>query len=73
MKVGFFTGDFLKSFFDRDVLPFWNQRLLSEITPDDLRQLCAKVKDKGAPATAIHIRDIVKQIFASIHMTAWKC
>jgi integrase len=45
-------------------LPNWNHRLLTEITPDDLRQLCAKVKDRGAPATAIHVRDIVKQIFA---------
>ena len=31
---------------------------------NDLRQLCAKVKDRGAPAIAIHGRDIVKQIFA---------
>ena len=35
----------------------------SEISPDDLRQLCGKVKERGAPATAIHVRDIVKQIF----------
>lgn len=34
------------------------------MTPDDLRQLCAKVKERGAPATAVHVRDIVKQIFA---------
>ena len=25
--------------------------------------LCGKVKDRGAPATAIHVRDIIKQIF----------
>jgi hypothetical protein len=36
---------------------------MSEITPDDLRALCNKVKGRGAPATAIHVRDIVKQIF----------
>jgi len=44
-------------------------RLLTEITPDDLRALCNKVKDRGAPATAIHVRDIVKQIygFAILH------
>ena len=44
--------------------PCWNNRLLTEITPDDLRALCGKVKDRGAPATAIHVRDIVKQIYA---------
>ena len=25
--------------------------------------LCLKVKERGAPATAIHVRDIVKQIY----------
>ena len=58
------TRSMRKSIFDRDILPFWKQRLLAEITPDDLRQLCVKVKERGAPATAIHVRDIVKQIFA---------
>jgi integrase len=32
-------------------------------TPDDLRSLCKKVKDRGAPATAFHVRDIIKQIY----------
>lgn len=49
--------------FDRDIAPAWKKRLLVEITPEDLRGLCKKVKDRGAPATAIHVRDIVKQIF----------
>lgn len=49
--------------YDRDILPLWRNRLLTEISPDDLRTLCGKVRDRGAPATAIHIRDIVKQIF----------
>jgi len=52
-----------KAIFDRDILPTWKNRLLSEITPDDLRGLCAKVKERGAPATAIHVRDIIKQIY----------
>ena len=53
-----------KAIFDRDILPTWSNRLLSEVTSDDLRSLCGKVKDRGAPATAIHVRDIVKQIYA---------
>ena len=40
------------------------ERLLTEITPDDLRALCMKVKKRGAPATAIHVRDIVTQVYA---------
>lgn len=50
--------------YERDVLPIWKNRLLTEVTPDDLRALCTKVRDRGAPATAIHVRDIVKQIFS---------
>lgn len=57
------TRSMRKAIFDRDIIPVWKNRLLTEITPDDLRALCAKVKDRGAPATAIHVRDIVKQIY----------
>ena len=58
-----------RSIFDRELLPVWRNRLLREITPDDLRALCAKIVDRGAPATAIHVRDILKQIysFAILH------
>ncbi|GEP61366.1 hypothetical protein RSO01_85320 [Reyranella soli] len=58
-----------KSIFERDLLPAWRNRLLTEIEPDDLRAHCAKIVARGAPATAIHVRDIVKQIygFAILH------
>lgn len=63
------TRSMRRSIFDRDVLPVWQNRLLTEITPDDLRAHCAKIVERGAPATAIHVRDIVKQIcgFAILH------
>ncbi len=63
------TRSMRKTIFDRDILPIWKNRLLIEITPDDLRTLCSKVKERGAPATALHVRDIVKQIygFAILH------
>lgn len=53
-----------KHIIDRDILPVFQNRKLKEVTPDDLRALCNKVKARGAPATAIHIRDIVKQVYA---------
>lgn len=58
-----------KSILDRDLLPVWRNRLLTEIEPNDLRTHCAKIVARGAPATAIHVRDIVKQIygFAILH------
>ncbi|SFK13048.1 Integrase [Methylocapsa palsarum] len=52
-----------RAIFERDILPKFRSRLLTEITPDDLRAMCAKVKERGAPATAVHVRDIVKLIF----------
>ncbi|MDX8468498.1 tyrosine-type recombinase/integrase [Mesorhizobium sp. VK25A] len=62
-KMAESTRSMRKAIFDRDILPIWQKRLLTEITSDDLRALCVRVKDRGAPATAIHIRDIVKQIY----------
>jgi integrase len=63
------TRSMRRAIFDRDIVPVWRNRLPTEITPDDLRALCMKVKERGAPATAIHVRDIVKQIygFAILH------
>jgi integrase len=63
------TRSMRKSILDRDILPVFQNRLLTEITADDLRDLCNKVKARGAPATAIHVRDIVKQVygFAILH------
>jgi integrase len=58
-----------RSIFERELLPKWRHRLLTEITPDDLRAHCGAIVERGAPATAIHVRDIVKQIygFAILH------
>jgi hypothetical protein len=43
-----------RSIFERELLPRWRTRLLTEITPDDLRAHCGAIVERGAPATAIH-------------------
>ncbi len=53
-----------RTVYNRDIAPVFQNRLLHEIKPDDIRAVCLKVKDRGAPATAIHVRDIIKQIYA---------
>lgn len=53
-----------RSIYDRDLERPWKNRLLTEITPNDLRALCQRIKERGAPATAVHVRDITKQIFS---------
>lgn len=58
------TRSMRRAIYERDILPKFRNRLLTEISADDLRAICAKVKERGAPATAVHARDIVKLIFA---------
>ena len=53
-----------RSIYERDILPTFRNRLLTEISPEDLRAMCEKVKARGAPATAVHVRDIVKLVYA---------
>ena len=62
-KMADSTRAMRKSIVDRDILPVFQNRLLTEIQAEDLRALCNKVKERGAPATAVQIRDIVKQVY----------
>ncbi|WP_409516902.1 phage integrase central domain-containing protein, partial [Escherichia coli] len=58
-----------QSIIDRDITPVWGRKLLSEITPSLLREYCDKIKARGAPATAIQVRNIVSAVFkfAALH------
>ena len=53
-----------KTVIDRDILPVFQNRRMAEIGPEDLRALCGKIKARGAPATAVIAREIVKLVFA---------
>jgi integrase len=53
-----------KTVIDRDILPVFQNRRMAEVGPEDLRALCAKIKGRGAPATAVIAREIVKLVFA---------
>ena len=37
----------------RDVLPAFDKRKMWEVTEGDVRQLCERIVDRGAPATAV--------------------
>lgn len=63
-KMADSTRAMRRAVFERDILPTFRNRLLTEISPDDLRAMCGKVKERGAPATAVHVRDIVKLVYA---------
>lgn len=59
-----------RSIFERELLPVWRNRLLKEITPDDLRAHCGAIVDRGAPATAIHAATFSSRSTASRSCTA---
>ena len=42
------TRNMRRSILNREVLPHWRNRLLSEITPDDLRAHCKSIVERGA-------------------------
>src|SRR5258708_11628265 len=52
-----------RAVYTRDIYPRFKKRLLTEITEDDVRTLCEKVKARNAPATALHVRDVIKAVF----------
>lgn len=48
-----------QSILERDLLPKLGRRKLEEISDVDVRELCERILNRGAPATAVHVRDIV--------------
>ncbi|WP_430982012.1 phage integrase central domain-containing protein [Burkholderia stabilis] len=62
-KMADITRSVRRSIVVRDILPAFKKRFLSEVTADDLRALYIRVKERGALATAVHLSDIVKQIY----------
>lgn len=62
-KMADSTRDMRKSVYERDLKVTFGRLKLSEINHDDLRKLCDKIVDRGAPATAIQAREIVQAVF----------
>lgn len=57
------TRDMRHSIYARDLASKFGNRKLKEITHEDLRALTTAIVERGAPATAVHVRDIVLQVF----------
>lgn len=53
-----------RSIYERDVAREFQNRLLPEIEPQDIRALCERIVSRDAPATAIHVREQIKLVFA---------
>lgn len=57
------TRDMRRSIYERELSPTFGNRKLTEITHEDLRILTDTIVDRGAPATAVHVREVVMQVF----------
>lgn len=62
-KMAESTRDMRRSVYERDLKRPFGSLLLHEITHNELRSVCDTILARGAPATAVHARDIVKLVF----------
>lgn len=57
------TRDMRRSVYERELKSKFGNQKLVEITHEDLRALTDAIVERGAPATAVHSREIVLQVF----------
>ena len=57
------TRDMRRSVYVRDVKPKFGNVKLTEITHEDVRMMAGGIVARGAPATAVHAREIVMLVF----------
>lgn len=57
------TRDMRRSIYERELKPKFGNQKLCEITHEDLRTLTNTIVERGAPATAVHVREVVMQVF----------
>ncbi len=53
-----------KAVVNRNIIPELGGLRLDELTTEDVRAMCDKVKARGAPSAAVIARDILKQMYA---------
>ncbi len=58
-----FTRDMRRAVYERDLKARFGNLKLTEITHEDLRALTDAIVERGAPATAVHAREIVYQVY----------
>ena len=62
-KVADSTRDMRRSVYVRDVQPRFEKAKLDEVTHEDVRKMADAIVARGAPATAVHAREIVLLVY----------
>ena len=55
--------DMRRAVYERELKPRFGKWKLVEITHEDLRGVTDAIVERGAPATAVHVREVVMQVF----------
>lgn len=58
------TRSMRRSVFNRAILPALGGYRLEQIKAEDVRDMCMKIKEQGAPSTAVAARDCLKLMYA---------
>ena len=57
------TRDMRKAVYTRELKKLFGNQKLTEITHEDLRSLTDTIVERGAPATAVHVREVVLHVY----------
>lgn len=57
------TRQFRKDVYERNIRRVFDNKKMSEITTQDIRTLCDKIKLRGAPSAALFVRDIFAHVY----------
>ena len=57
------TRDMRTAVYERELKPKFGNQKLAEITHEDVRALADAIVERGAPATAVHSREVVLQVY----------
>lgn len=57
------TRDMRRSVYERDLKEPFGKLKMGEISHEDLRALCDKIVARGAPATAVHAREVLQLVY----------
>lgn len=57
------TRDLRKATYQREIAPYFAKKLMTEISTEDIRNHCQIIKERGAPSTAIFVRDLFNVVY----------
>lgn len=63
LKVADSTMDLKQGVINREILPIFGNKLLKEISTESVLAHCEKIRDRGAPSTALQVREIMASVF----------